>query len=121
MGTIRIAGIVALLAAGALGCGGSAAKTEATPGPQWAGQLTVNNRSNSDMDIYVARRSDRVRVGLAPNNQVTIFKISPAQVAGVGAVRFLAIPLAASATKPISSEPVTLSPTDTVTMDIPPS
>lgn len=103
-----------------LACAGNpASRTEADP--QWAGQLIVKNRSNADMDIFVARRSDRLRIGLAPNNQTTTFRISPAQVAGVGAVRFVAVPLAASGARAISSEPTTVSPTDTITMDIPPN
>lgn len=119
MPKLRIAAGAALLCSAVLaGCSGS---QSGQPEPQWAGLLIVKNRSNSDMDIYAARPSDRVRIGLAPNNQTTSFKISPAQVAGVGTVRFLAIPLAASPSRAISSEPITIAPTDTITLDIPPN
>jgi hypothetical protein len=83
-----------------------------------AGQLEVVNRSSFDMDIYVVRSGQRVRLGLAPNNRTTRFTLSPAQVAGVGLARFEAVPIAGG--RPIGSEPVLLNPKDVITLEIPP-
>lgn len=96
---------------------GPAAK--GTAEPQWVGQLDVVNRSSSDMDIFVVLGSSRARIGLAPNNKTTTFKLSPAQIAGAGSVRFLAIPLAGGG-EAAHTEPVHISPKDTVVLDVPP-
>jgi hypothetical protein len=101
-----------------IGCaGGQTAK--GSPEPQWVGQLDVVNRSSSDMDIYVVLRGSRVRIGLAPNSKTTTFKLSPAQVAGAGSVQFLAIPIAGGG-EAAQTEPVHISPKDTVVLDVPP-
>lgn len=107
------------MASMAIGCAGSGQTASGQPEPQWVGQLDVVNRSSSDMDIYIVQRGSRARIGLAPNNKTTTFKLSPAQVAGAGTVQFLAVPLAGGG-EAAHTEPVHISPTDAVTLDIPP-
>jgi hypothetical protein len=82
-------------------------------------QLEVINRSSSDMDIYVVRGGQRIRLGLAPGNVTTRFVLSPAQVAGVGPAHFQAQPITGLG-RPIGSEPVMLRLGDVVTLNIPP-
>lgn len=119
----KAAGVLALLLVVStltLGCGGNPQPGGTEAAPQWVGRLEVVNRSSSDMDIFVVQdRGPRLRIGLAPNNTTTSFKISPAQVAGAGMVRFIAVPLAGGGVA-VSSEPVHLSPKDSIVLDIPP-
>jgi hypothetical protein len=82
-------------------------------------QLEVVNRSSSDMDIYIVRSGQQVRLGLAPGNVTTRFVLTPGQVAGVGLVHFQARPITGLG-RPIGSEPVMLRLGDVVTLNIPP-
>lgn len=82
-------------------------------------QLEVVNRSSSDMDIYIVRGGQRIRLGLAAANETTRFVLAPAQVAGVGLTHFQASPITGLG-QPIGSEPVMLRLGDVVTLNIPP-
>jgi hypothetical protein len=85
-----------------------------------AGNLQVINRSSQDMDIYLVRRNgQRNRLGLAPASKTTRFALTPAQVAGVGPVNFEAIPILRGG-QAIRSDQVIVTPTEAVTLDIPP-
>ena len=110
-----ISGIALALAAAA--CARPAADQDAAPAQET--QLEVVNRSSSDMDIYVVRGGQRIRIGLAPANETTRFTLFRAQVAGVGPARFVASPLGGFA-ETIGSEPVILRAGDVVTLNIPP-
>jgi hypothetical protein len=79
----------------------------------------VVNRSSADMEVYVVRGGQRVRLGLAPGNETTRYTVSPAQFAGVGPTHFEAVPRIGLA-RPIGSEPVLLRAGDVVTLNIPP-
>lgn len=116
--TLARRALLMTMASLAFGCAGGQSTTE-QPEPQWAGQLDVVNRSSSDMDIYVVLGSNRARIGLAPNSQTTTFKLSPAQIAGAGTVRFLAIPIAGGG-EAAHTEPVHISPKDTVVLEVSP-
>jgi hypothetical protein len=102
------------------GCG---RQVESAPSPvsprEGTTQLEVVNRSSSDMDIYIVRGGQRVRLGLASANETTHFVLAPAQVAGVGLTHFQASPITGLG-KPIGSEPVMLRLGDVVTLNIPP-
>ena len=106
-------------AAAVLACAGPPPPPATPPTPEAAGRLKVINRSAADMDIYLVRGSERFRLGLAPNGVTTMFELSPAQVAALGAVHFEALPLAGQG-RPDRSEPVTVYPDDVITLDIPP-
>ena len=110
-----ISGLVLGLAATA--CARSAEDQDAAPAQET--QLEVVNRSSSDMDIYVVRGGQRIRIGLAPANETSRFTLLRAQVAGVGPARFVASPLGGFA-ETIGSEPVILRAGDVVTLNIPP-
>jgi hypothetical protein len=115
-----MAGIAAVVAAAGLSaCGGNSTAAADRPEPKVAGQLEVVNRSASDMDVYLVRGSQRIRLGLAPNGTTTRFTLVPGQVVGVDLLRFEAVPLLGLG-RVASSEPVKLSPNDVVRLDIPP-
>jgi hypothetical protein len=82
-------------------------------------ELEVVNRSSSDMDIFVVRSGQRVRLGFAPGNETTRFVLAPAQLAGVGTTYFQASPITGLG-RPIGSEPVMVRAGDVITLNIPP-
>ena len=90
----------------------------ASPDPRTT-ELEVVNRSSSDMDIFILRSGQRVRLGLAPGNETTRFVLTPAHVAGVGTTYFQASPITGLG-RPIGSEPVMLRLGDVITLNIPP-
>ena len=80
--------------------------------------VKVDNRGFTDMTVYVARSSQRQRLGLAPGNSVTVFNLPRGLVAPATPLRFIADPIGSS--RPSVSEEITVSPGDTVTIIIPP-
>jgi hypothetical protein len=79
--------------------------------------LEVDNQSNLDMNIYVFRGSERIRIGTATGLAKSHLKIPADLIFGPTALRFLADPIGANRL-PISEE-ITVSPGDTVQMTIP--
>ena len=100
-------------------CAGKSAPPEGAAADPRTTELEVVNRSSSDMDIYVVRGGQRIRLGLAPGNVTTRFVLVPAQVAGVGPAYFQATPITGLG-RPIGSEPVMLRLGDVITLNIPP-
>jgi hypothetical protein len=88
--------------------------------PEGATQVEVLNHSSLDMDIFVSRSGQRVRLGTVTGNLTKRFTIQPGQVAGVGTVEFLAVPVVGGLARSISSEPILLGAGKTVELEIPP-
>lgn len=109
-----------LVVSGVTACGSSNSSTDQPAPANQSTMLEVVNHSSSDMDIYMSRMGDRVRLGLAPANVTTKFELLPAQVAGVGTVEFQARPILGGFGRPAQSEPTALRPGDTITLEIPP-
>jgi hypothetical protein len=117
---IRYTMLVALLALPFAACGGPPETQPVPATKEVAGNLQVVNRSSQDMDIFLVRSNgQRNRLGLAPSSRTTTFSLTPAQVAGVGPVTFEAVPIMRGG-QAISSDQVSVSPTETITLDIPP-
>jgi hypothetical protein len=75
--------------------------TETTSG----GALRIENRSNSDMDIYIRPQSrGPMRVGFVPGGETATFKLSPAMISGTNSFRIEARPIAGGGS-PTVSEP----------------
>lgn len=87
-----------------------------------AGTLRVANRSSTDMDVYVVRAGQRVRIGLAPGGETTSFALTTALMAGGGYVHFEAIPTrsAPGVATGIRSDPATPRRGQIITLDVPP-
>jgi len=79
--------------------------------------LEVDNQAVLDMNVYVLRSSQRIRLGTATGLHTSQFKIPGDLIFGSTALRFLADPIGANRL-PISDE-ITVSPGDTVHMTIP--
>ena len=64
----------------------------ATP-PAGSASVVIDNRTASDMDIFLQRGSGSpIRLGFAPAGQSTRFTLPPAIITGAGTVRFSARP-----------------------------
>ena len=112
----------AVLLFGVAGC--SAAARTGEPGARRGGAeaggatLRVENRSWSDMNVYIVRGGSRIRVGTVTGNSTARFPIR-ADLVGLGVpLRFLADPIGGNRT-PVSEE-ISVLPGDEVGLIIPP-
>jgi uncharacterized RmlC-like cupin family protein len=105
-----------LLAACALGA--ACASTGANTAKREATTVLVDNQSALDMNIYVLRGGERVRLGTANSLQKTTFTIPAGIVFGPTSVRFLADPIGSSR-EPVSDE-ITVTEGEQVELRIPP-
>ena len=104
--------IVALAACRTMALGSGGTQNQRTA-------VQVDNRGFSDMNVYVARSAERVRLGMAPGNSTTLLYVPRGLVSGLTPLRFIADPI--GGTRPSVSEEITVAPGDTVVMTIPPN
>lgn len=102
-----------VIAAGA--CAKKGTQTERQLEPRTT--LRVDNRSWSQMTIYVIRGGQRVRLGQVSGSSASTFVIPPNLLFGGTSLRFLADPLGSNVT-PVSQE-ITVFPGDRVELVIP--
>jgi hypothetical protein len=82
---------------------GTPADTTGTTETGSSGALRIENRTNSDMDIYIRPQSrGAVRVGFVPGGETATFKLSPAMLAGTNSFRIEARPLSGGASSTVS-------------------
>jgi len=114
--------LVALAACSANSSGGDAAPVPAGEARPEEARLEVRNRTSEDMDVYIVRGDQRVRIGLAPSGRSTFFALTPAMITGGGPVQFEAVRIrGAGAPVPnVRSEQLSVRRGETVTLDIPP-
>lgn len=80
--------------------------------------LRVENQAFLDMNIYIYRSSQRVRLGTANGNSTTRLTIPSNLIFGATPLRFQADPI--GGTRQAVSQEITVSPGDEVTFIIPP-
>jgi hypothetical protein len=81
--------------------------------------VQVDNQGFLDMNIYAVRSSQRVRLGTAAGNSKTNLRIPPGLVTGLTPLRFIADPI--GGTRASVSMEITVAPSDTVVLTIPPA
>lgn len=81
--------------------------------------VQVDNQGFLDMNVFALRSSQRVRLGTAPGNSKTNFRVPPGLVSGLTPLRFLADPIGGRRNS--VSQEITVAPGDTVTLTIPPA
>ena len=81
--------------------------------------VVVDNRSTLDMNIYVIRAGQRVRLGTATSLRSTKLTIPASMVFGTSMLRFLADPIG-STRSPVSEE-ISVSAGDEIGLTIPPA
>jgi hypothetical protein len=79
--------------------------------------VRVENQAFNDMNIYVLRGAQRVRLGTATGSSTTRFRIPGNLIFGPTPLAFYADPIGGNRT-PVSQE-ITVSPGDEVTLTIP--
>lgn len=80
--------------------------------------VSITNQSWLDMNVYVLRSSQRIRLGTVGSNQTTRFTLPANLVFGATPLRFLADPIGSSQTA--QSFEIVVSPGDEVRLTIPP-
>jgi hypothetical protein len=81
-------------------------------------RLRVENQAFLDHNIYVYRSSQRIRLGTANGNSTTRMTIPQNLIFGATALRFQADPIGGN--RASTSQEITVSPGDEVTLIIPP-
>ena len=103
--------------------GGTACKTFShgsdTPDQNQPTIVQVDNQGFLDMTLYAVRGGQRVRLGIATGNNKTNFTIPQSLVTGLTPLRFIADPI--GGTRASVSMEITVAPTDTVVLTIPPA
>lgn len=79
--------------------------------------LEVDNQGFQDMDVYVLRFGQRLRLGLATGIHKTNLTIPSSLVSGLTPLSFVADPIGGR--RPSVSQEITVAPGDTVVMTIP--
>ena len=93
-------------------------RSSAPPGPEPKTTVRVDNQSFLDMNVYVWRSSQRLRLGFVNGHSAQTFELPRGLLFGATPLRFQADPVGGSRT-PISEE-IVVSPGDEVVLQIPP-
>ncbi len=80
--------------------------------------VRITNQSWLDMNMYVLRSSQRIRLGTVGANQTTRFRLPQNLIFGATPLRFMADPIGSSRTA--QSFEIVVSPGDEVALTIPP-
>jgi hypothetical protein len=96
-------------------CGGT---RRAPADPQEATYVRVENQSTLDMNIYVLRSGQRVRLGTATAHQTSRFRIPRDLIFGITPLRFMADPIGGNRT-PVTQE-IAVTAGDEIVLTIPP-
>lgn len=90
------------------------------PAPDSSAKVRIENRSSSDMDIYVRPSLDRpIRLGFVPASDTVEFALARALIAGSAGFRLEARPVRAAG-RPVLSDPLTARAGDEIFWSIPP-
>lgn len=113
---MQSAGRLALLALFLVAACGPASRRSAGGGePQTT--VMVENRNFLDMNVFVLRGGQRIRLGTVPGSSTRVLVIPQSLIFGSTSLRFLADPIGSRQT-PISDD-IVVRPGDQVTMVIP--
>jgi hypothetical protein len=84
----------------------SSGSPDTAPAPDSGDQarVRIENRASLDMDIYVLRHDQRIRLGFVPGGETATFALPGTLTTGSGSVQFEARPVRSSG-EPIVSEP----------------
>jgi hypothetical protein len=102
----------------ALGLLAACARSRVPIDPNAATTIRVENQSTLDMNIYVLRGSERIRLGTANGLNTSVFTIPRHVIFGATPLRFLADPIGSNRS-PVSDE-IVVTAGDQVTLRIPP-
>jgi hypothetical protein len=106
---------VALLVAGCA----HRARAGGEPTPQAETAVKVDNQNFLDMDVYVRREGQRIRIGMVPGLSTRVLMLRPDIVGNGSELQFEMHPIGARR-NPIS-ERITVNPGDVIELTIPPN
>lgn len=107
---------LALLLLGVAAC--ASFSHSGTPDQNQPTVVVVDNQSYLDMNVYAVRSGQRIRLGTAGGVGKTSLTIPSTLVSGATPIRFVADPIGGA--RASVSQEITVSPGDTVVMQIPP-
>jgi len=105
-----------LLAAAAAACAG---RTPEPSDPNATTYVRVSNQAFLEMNVYVVRGGQRIRLGTVGSNQTARLRIPPGVVSSGTTLRFLADPIGSSRVS--QSFDIVVSPGEEIVMTIPPT
>lgn len=82
-------------------------------------RVRIENRASLDMDIYVLRHDQRIRLGFVPGGETASFALPSTLTAGAGSIEFEARPVRSSG-DPIVSEPFRVQRGEEITWSVSP-
>jgi hypothetical protein len=100
-----------------LGCA-PRSRSSAPPPANPPTYVRITNQSWLDMNVYVLRSSQRIRLGMIGANQTQRFTLPANLIFGATPLRFMADPIGSSNTA--QSFEIVVSPGDEITLTIPP-
>ena len=110
--------LVGALTLGA-GCHSGSNEAEEAAEPVPPTTLSVKNQAFLDMNIFVFRSTQRIRLGTATGSNTTRFTIPPSLLFGTTALRFQAVPIGGN--RQSVTQEISVTPGDEVDLMIPPS
>ena len=96
----------------------SASEEDEAPEPTLATTLIVKNQAFLDMNVFVYRSTQRVRLGTATGSNTTKFTIPSTMLFGATPLRFQAVPIGGN--RQAVTQEISVSPGDAVDLIIPP-
>jgi hypothetical protein len=102
----------------AAGSPSATASVDSSTADTSAAAVQVDNRAFEDMAIYVVYQSQRIRLGIATGNNITVLRILPF-IVGTGPVSVCFAADRIGGTHPILTEPITVQKGDVVSLLIP--
>ena len=108
----------ALLALALLGAACHHGATSAVPEPQQKTTVKVENQNFLDMDVYVIREGQRIRLGMAGGHSTQVFTIPDDLVRSAPQLRFELHPIGGRGNS--RTETIAVVPGDQVVLTIPP-
>ncbi|MDB4916593.1 MAG: hypothetical protein JWM95_4237 [Gemmatimonadetes bacterium] len=96
----------------------NASNEDETVEPMPPTTLTVKNQAFLDMNVFVYRSTQRMRLGTATGSNTTKFTIPPTLLFGTTALRFQAVPIGGN--RQSVSQEISVTPGDDIDLMIPP-
>ncbi|MEJ7811957.1 MAG: hypothetical protein WKG32_16210 [Gemmatimonadaceae bacterium] len=118
MRRLTIAALVLLAVVAPTACRSGQPSTDQRETPLSRATVRVENQSSFDMNIYVLRSSERIRLGTTTANSTSTYVLPAYLVSSTITLRFLADPIGANRT-PVSEE-IAVRPGEQVRLTIPP-
>jgi hypothetical protein len=103
----------------ALACGRAAKTGDHEPAPRAETAVKVQNQNYLDMNVYVVRGGQRIRIGTVTGLSTQVFMLRPDMIGPASDVQFEIHPIGGR--RNTRSETISVQPGDVIELTIPPS